>query len=265
MLEALEAAGCEAWCVGGCVRDLRLGRTPGDWDVTTNALPEQTLALFGERAIPTGLQHGTVTVRTPERAVEITTFRRDGDYRDYRRPEQVTFTTSLEKDLSRRDFTVNAMAMDLRGTFRDPFGGTADLEAGILRCVGEPDRRFREDALRMMRGLRFAADLAFSIEPRTAEGIHRCAALLAQIAPERIQVELTKLLTGRGAAGVCRSGVHRLAGAGAYEGLCPGNSFPLLRCVGAHPSCPCGITGGHNGALYHAAARHREAGLYAAG
>ena len=205
VLEALEAAGCEAWCVGGCVRDLRLGRTPGDWDVTTNALPEQTLALFGERAIPTGLQHGTVTVRTPERAVEITTFRRDGDYRDHRRPEQVTFTTSLEEDLSRRDFTVNAMAMDLRGTFRDPFGGTADLEAGILRCVGEPDRRFREDALRMMRGLRFAADLAFSIEPRTAEGIHRCAALLAQIAPERIQVELTKLLTGRGAAEVLRA------------------------------------------------------------
>ena len=188
MLEALEAAGCEAWCVGGCVRDLRLGRTPGDWDVTTNALPEQTLALFKDRAIPTGLQHGTVTVRTPERAVEITTFRRDGDYRDHRRPEQVTFTTSLEEDLSRRDFTINAMAMDLRGTFRDPFGGTADLEAGILRCVGEPERRFREDALRMMRGLRFAADLAFSIEPRTAEGIHRCAALLAQIAPERIQV-----------------------------------------------------------------------------
>ena len=205
MLEALEAAGCEAWCVGGCVRDLRLGRTPGDWDVTTNALPEQTLALFGDRATPTGLQHGTVTVRTPERAVEITTFRRDGDYRDHRRPEQVTFTTSLQEDLSRRDFTVNAMAMDLRGTFRDPFGGTADLEAGILRCVGEPDRRFREDALRMMRGLRFAADLAFSIEPRTAEGIHRCAALLAQIAPERIQVELTKLLTGRGAAEVLRA------------------------------------------------------------
>lgn len=130
MLEALEAAGCEAWCVGGCVRDLRLGRTPGDWDVTTNALPEQTLALFKDRAIPTGLQHGTVTVRTPERAVEITTFRRDGDYRDHRRPEQVTFTTSLEEDLSRRDFTVNAMAMDLRGTFQDPFGGTVDLEAG---------------------------------------------------------------------------------------------------------------------------------------
>lgn len=205
MLATLEAAGYEAWCVGGCVRDLRLGRAPGDWDVTTNALPEQTLALFGDRAIPTGLRHGTVTVRTPERAVETTTFRRDGDYRDHRRPEQVTFTRSLEEDLSRRDFTVNAMAMDLRGTFRDPFGGTADLEEGILRCVGEPERRFREDALRMMRGLRFAADLAFSIEPRTAEGIHRCADLLAEIAPERIQVELTKLLTGRTAAEVLRA------------------------------------------------------------
>ena len=171
MLEALEAAGCEAWCVGGCVRDLRLGRTPGDWDVTTNALPEQTLALFKDRAIPTGLQHGTVTVRTPERAVEITTFRRDGDYRDHRRPEQVTFTTSLEEDLSRRDFTVNAMAMDLRGTFQDPFGGTVDLEAGILRCVGEPERRFREDALRVMRGMRFSAVLGFELEEETAAAL----------------------------------------------------------------------------------------------
>lgn len=205
MMETLEAAGHEAWCVGGCVRDLRLGRTPEDWDVTTNALPEQTLALFGDRAIPTGIQHGTVTVRTSERAVEITTFRRDGDYRDHRRPERVTFTCSLEEDLSRRDFTVNAMAMNLRGVFRDPCGGAGDLKMGILRCVGEPERRFREDALRMMRGLRFAADLAFSIHPQTAAGIHRCRELLTEIAPERIQTELTRLLTGQQPAEVLRA------------------------------------------------------------
>ncbi|WP_295720232.1 HD domain-containing protein [uncultured Oscillibacter sp.] len=205
VMETLEAAGHEAWCVGGCVRDLRLGRTPEDWDVTTNALPEQTLALFGDRALPTGLRHGTVTVRTSERAVEITTFRRDGNYRDHRRPERVTFTCSLEEDLSRRDFTVNAMAMDLRGVFRDPFGGAEDLKMGILRCVGEPERRFREDALRMMRGLRFAADLAFSIHPQTAAGIHRCRELLAEIAPERIQTELTRLLTGQQPAEVLRA------------------------------------------------------------
>ncbi len=205
MMETLEAAGHEAWCVGGCVRDLRLGRTPEDWDVTTNALPEQMLALFGDRAIPTGIQHGTVTVRTSERAVEITTFRRDGDYRDHRRPERVTFTCSLEEDLSRRDFTVNAMAMNLRGVFRDPCGGAGDLKMGILRCVGEPERRFREDALRMMRGLRFAADLAFSIHPQTAAGIHRCRELLTEIAPERIQTELTRLLTGQQPAEVLRA------------------------------------------------------------
>lgn len=205
MMETLEAAGHKAWCVGGCVRDLRLGRTPEDWDVTTNALPEQMLALFGDRAIPTGIQHGTVTVRTSERAVEITTFRRDGDYRDHRRPERVTFTCSLEEDLSRRDFTVNAMAMNLRGVFRDPCGGAGDLKMGILRCVGEPERRFREDALRMMRGLRFAADLAFSIHPQTAAGIHRCRELLTEIAPERIQTELTRLLTGQQPAEVLRA------------------------------------------------------------
>lgn len=205
MMETLEAAGHEAWCVGGCVRDLRLGRTPEDWDVTTNALPEQMLALFGDRAIPTGIQHGTVTVRTSERAVEITTFRRDGDYRDHRRPERVIFTCSLEEDLSRRDFTVNAMAMNLRGVFRDPCGGAGDLKMGILRCVGEPERRFREDALRMMRGLRFAADLAFSIHPQTAAGIHRCRELLTEIAPERIQTELTRLLTGQQPAEVLRA------------------------------------------------------------
>ena len=138
----LEAAGWEAWCVGGGVRDLLLGRDPGDWDVTTSAKPEEVMALFGSDALPTGLKHGTVTVGG-NRGVEVTTFRRDGDYLDNRHPDHVEFTSSLEEDLSRRDYTVNAIAMDLRGQLRDPFGGRADLAAGVLRAVGDPEARFR--------------------------------------------------------------------------------------------------------------------------
>ena len=205
VLETLEAAGHRAWCVGGCVRDSLLGRMPGDWDVTTDALPEETLALFSGRAIPTGLQHGTVTVRQDGRSVEVTTFRVDGAYRDHRRPDRVTFTRSLEEDLRRRDFTVNAMAMDLRGTLADPFGGQADLAAATLRCVGEPDRRFGEDALRVLRGLRFAAVLGFDIDPATAESIHRNREGLRDIAAERIRAELMKLLCGPAAGEVLRA------------------------------------------------------------
>lgn len=204
LLDTLESAGYEAWCVGGCVRDLLLGRQPGDWDVTTSALPEETMAVFGERALPTGLQHGTVTVRTEGGAVEVTTYRVDGTYSDHRRPDAVTFTPSLEEDLRRRDFTVNAMAMSLRGELRDPFGGQADLKNGILRCVGEPDRRFGEDALRILRGLRFAATLGFEIETETAESIHRNREALQDIAAERIQVEVFKLLAGESAAEILR-------------------------------------------------------------
>ena len=196
LLETMEMAGHEAWCVGGCVRDILLGRIPGDWDVTTSALPEETMAVFGECALPTGLQHGTVSVRTPGGTVEVTTYRVDGSYSDHRRPDSVTFTPSLEEDLRRRDFTVNAMAMDRRGNLRDPFGGRADLEKNCLRCVGEADRRFNEDALRILRGLRFASVLGFTIETETAAAIHRNRELLANIAAERIQVELFKLLEG---------------------------------------------------------------------
>ena len=146
ILETLAAAGHEAWCVGGCVRDILLGRTPEDWDVTTSALPEETMALFGNRAFPTGLQHGTVTVRREHRNVEVTTYRLDGAYHDHRRPDSVTFTGSLEEDLGRRDFTVNAMALGLSGELRDPFEGQTDLGKRMLRCVGDPDRRFQEDA-----------------------------------------------------------------------------------------------------------------------
>ena len=205
VLKTLETAGYGAWCVGGCVRDALLGRTPEDWDVTTSARPEETMALFGDRAVPTGLRHGTVTVKTAAGGVEVTTLRRDGVYRDHRRPESVTFTASLEEDLRRRDFTVNAMAVDLRGTLYDPLGGQADLEAGILRCVGDPDRRFEEDALRILRGLRFAADLGFALAPETEEAIHRKRELLRAIAPERIWEELKKLLVGRRAPEVLRS------------------------------------------------------------
>ena len=205
VLSALETAGYAAWCVGGCVRDSLLGRTPQDWDVTTAARPEQVLAVFGDRAVPTGLAHGTVTVKTAGGPVEVTTFRRDGAYRDHRRPQSVTFTDSLEEDLRRRDFTVNAMALDLRGVLADPLGGRADLSAGVLRCVGEPDRRFREDALRILRGVRFAAALGFTLEPETDRSLRANRALLGEIAPERIWTELCGLLTASRAAEALRA------------------------------------------------------------
>ena len=205
ILEILETAGHRAWCVGGCVRDALLGRPPEDWDVTTAARPEETMALFADRAVPTGLRHGTVTVKTEQGGVEVTTLRRDGAYRDHRRPETVTFTDSLEEDLRRRDFTINAMAADLRGNLYDPLGGRADLTAKVLRCVGEPDRRFGEDALRILRGLRFAAELGVSVHPDTAAAIHRNRELLGAIAPERIWAELKKLVSGKWAAEVLRA------------------------------------------------------------
>ena len=162
------------------------------------------MAVFAGHAIPTGVQHGTVTVRSDHKSVEVTTYRVDGTYLDHRRPDSVTFTRSLEEDLQRRDFTVNAMAMGLRGEVRDPFGGQVDLKDGVLRCVGDPDRRFGEDALRILRGLRFAAVLGFAIDPETAESIHRNRNLLKEIAAERIQVELMKLLCGPFASKVLR-------------------------------------------------------------
>ena len=204
VLNTLEAAGHEAWCVGGCVRDSLLGRTPVDWDVAASALPEETLAAFGSRALPTGLKHGTVTVKTESGPVEVTTYRIDGAYRDHRRPESVAFTRSLDEDLRRRDFTVNAMALNLQGALRDPFGGREDLRRRILRCVGDPDRRFQEDALRILRGLRFAAALGLKIEPGTAAAIRRSREGLADVAAERIQVEFFKLLPGNHAAEVLR-------------------------------------------------------------
>ncbi len=206
ILSRLEAAGHEAYCVGGAVRDRLLGRAPGDWDVTTSALPEEVSALFAPHALPTGLRHGTVTVK-PEGVpgVEVTTYRRDGAYSDCRRPDSVEFTASLTEDLARRDFTVNAMALDLRGALADPFGGGEDLKRGLLRAVGEPEKRFGEDALRILRGLRFAARLGFSIEAGTDRALRACAPLLERIAPERVREELTGILCGPYAETVLRS------------------------------------------------------------
>lgn len=196
VLQRLESAGHRAYAVGGCVRDTLRGVAPHDYDVTTSARPEEVLALFEGFVIPTGLQHGTVTVRENHQSLEVTTFRADGVYTDHRRPDSVTFSDSLEEDLQRRDFTVNAMAMDLRGQVYDFHGGQADLQAGILRCVGEAETRFNEDALRILRGLRFAAVLGYAIEPQTAAAMERCATLLRYIAAERICEEMTKLLCG---------------------------------------------------------------------
>ena len=193
ILETLEAAGHRGYVVGGCVRDALLGKVPDDFDICTSALPEQTMALF-PRTIPTGLQHGTVTVLYEGMTAEVTVFRRETTYSDHRRPDAVAFTDSLTEDLSRRDFTVNAMAMDRRGILQDPFGGRADLAAGILRCVGDPDTRFQEDALRMFRGLRFSAQLGFPLHPDTAAAMRRNAHLGRFVAPERARTELEKTL-----------------------------------------------------------------------
>ena len=196
VLARLEQAGFAAYAVGGCVRDTLLQRVPEDWDVTTAARPEQVAALFAGQCIPTGLPHGTVTVRQDGLPIEVTTFRADGPYSDHRRPDAVRFSRSLAEDLCRRDLTVNAMAMDRRGVVTDLHGGREDLRRGMLRCVGEPDRRFDEDALRIMRTLRFAAVLGFSVEAETAAALRRKAPLLADIAAERLLSEMDRLLCG---------------------------------------------------------------------
>lgn len=197
LLERLEQAGFEAYLVGGCVRDAYMGISPQDYDITTSALPEQTKEVFREeRVIETGLAHGTLTVWTDCGAVEITTYRQDGDYSDHRHPDAVYFTRSLKEDLARRDFTMNAMAMDRRQNLVDLFGGRADIDGKIVRCVGDASRRFEEDALRIMRGLRFAARLGFSLEEQTHRAMESKKDLLQTVAAERIFAELCGLLKG---------------------------------------------------------------------
>ncbi len=197
LLERLAAAGYEAYIVGGCVRDLLMGKEPSDWDVCTSALPKQIKDCFKDKkTVDTGIAHGTVTVFSEEQPVEITTYRIDGDYKDGRHPASVSFTKSLEEDLKRRDFTMNAMAYHFEQGLIDLFGGRQAVSARIVAAVGEPERRFKEDALRIMRGLRFAAVLGFEIEERTLTAMFACADLLKQISKERISGELAKLLLG---------------------------------------------------------------------
>lgn len=194
-LNALEDAGFAAWCVGGCVRDALLGLTPHDYDICTAALPEQTEAVFSDhRLVLAGKKHGTVGVIFEKEVVEITTFRTEGDYLDNRHPDWVEFVPDVEKDLARRDFTVNAMAYNPEDGYVDPFGGQQDLADGILRAVGDPYLRFREDALRILRGLRFASRFHLTIEPATKAAMVELAPLLDKIARERAFEELCKLL-----------------------------------------------------------------------
>ncbi len=196
-IRALEDAGEECWAVGGCVRDAALGLTPHDWDLTTSALPEKICAVFSGHSLNTaGMKHGTVGVLLDGQMLEITTYRVDGAYSDARHPDGVSFTPSLREDLARRDFTINAMAMHPVKGFFDPFDGLSDLQAHFLRAVGDPDRRMREDALRILRGLRFLSRLGFEAEEKTAAAFRNNQALLSQISAERITAELTGMLCG---------------------------------------------------------------------
>lgn len=196
LLDTLHRAGYAAYVVGGCVRDSLLGLTPHDWDLCTSALPQQGMELFGEeKCIPTGLQHGTVTVRQGGGLYEITTFRTEGTYTDGRHPDEVHFVPDVREDLARRDFTINAMAYNEKEGLVDPFGGQADLQSGILRAVGVPHQRFTEDALRILRLYRFAARFGFSIDPPTAQAAQELCAHLDCVSVERIEEELAKLLS----------------------------------------------------------------------
>lgn len=192
----LNGAGYEAYAVGGCVRDALLGREPHDWDIATSAVPEKVKEVF--RKFPqadTGLKHGTVTVVIENEPTEITTFRIDGAYSDGRRPDSVAFTTDIAQDLARRDFTINACAAD-GASLIDPFGGREDLSRRVLRCVGDPEKRFKEDALRILRGIRFASELGFSVEEKTKEAMFACRGLLGGISQERITQEFRRTLLG---------------------------------------------------------------------
>lgn len=195
LLTRLHAAGHAAYAVGGCVRDSLLGQTPHDWDLCTSATPEQVLELFGEaHCIPTGLQHGTVTVKHGGELYEITTFRTEGAYSDGRHPDHVAFVPDVKEDLARRDFTINAMAYNAEEGLIDPFGGQNDLAAGIVRAVGEPQRRFEEDALRILRLYRFAARFGFAIDPATGQAARALCRHLDCVSEERIAEELSRLL-----------------------------------------------------------------------
>lgn len=194
IIDTIMEAGYEAYAVGGCIRDSILGREPDDWDITTSASPYQVKELF-PRTLDTGLKHGTVTVMMDKEGFEVTTYRIDGEYEDGRHPKEVTFTSNLIEDLKRRDFTINAMAYNEKNGLIDVFEGMEDIQRKVIRCVGSPMERFTEDALRMMRAVRFSAQLGYEIEDKTAEAIKALAPNLSKISAERIQVELVKLVT----------------------------------------------------------------------
>ncbi len=193
IIATIEKNGCQAYAVGGCVRDSILGRTPDDWDITTSAVPGQIKSFF-KRTVDTGIKHGTVTVMIDKTGFEVTTYRIDGEYRDGRHPESVEFSVSLIDDLKRRDFTINAMAYNESGGLVDEFDGIGDLQRGIVRCVGDAKERFTEDALRMMRAIRFSAQLGFEIDKDTFSAIEAMAPNIAKVSMERVQVELVKTL-----------------------------------------------------------------------
>lgn len=193
IIETIQAAGHEAYAVGGCIRDSILGRDPDDWDITTSAKPEEVKNLF-KRTVDTGIQHGTVTVLIEKEGFEVTTYRIDGKYEDSRHPKEVTYTSDLFEDLRRRDFTINAIAYNQKDGLVDLFEGMKDMEKGIIRCVGNPRERFEEDALRIMRAVRFSAQLGYSIEEDTKAAIKELAPNMQKISAERIQAELVKLI-----------------------------------------------------------------------
>lgn len=198
VIRMLEKAGYKAGLVGGCVRDMLMGTPPHDFDVTTNATPEEMHLVFqNERVIETGIKHGTLTVLIDKEPIEITTFRIDGEYCDNRHPESVTFSRTLDKDLERRDFTVNALYYDLDNGIVDLFGGEEDIKRKVIKAVGDPEKRFKEDALRILRGIRFASTLGFEIEENTKKAMLKCKHLLANISGERISVEINKFVMGK--------------------------------------------------------------------
>ncbi len=206
ILLSLERAGHEAYIVGGFVRDMLMGKAPHDADITTSATPDEVKKVFSHlKTLDTGIKHGTVTVIINSQPVEITTFRTENSYSDSRHPDSVSFTRSLREDVSRRDFTVCAIACDSNGTVKDYFCGRQDIEKKLIRCVGEPEKRFTEDALRILRGLRFASVLSFTIEEETEKAIHSCRHLLLKISHERVFSELTKLLCGENVGYILRS------------------------------------------------------------
>lgn len=195
VLERLEDSGYKAYLVGGCLRDMMMGREPHDFDIATSAEPETVMSIFSDfEVIPTGIKHGTVTVMVDGEPIEITTFRKDSDYSDGRRPDSITFTDKVEDDLSRRDFTINAMAFGLDGEIVDPFGGKSDIKSRIIRTVGSAEERFSEDGLRILRAIRFASVLGFTIERKTKEAIHKLSRMLDKVSFERVFSEMSKII-----------------------------------------------------------------------